>query len=88
MHVKFSPNGLANYKHRGREQMVTKFVSCCMRRARRLSFFVGCAASFLIALQTLASGASSATTESLTGETQSDAGNLATTAQHCQHSSG
>jgi len=59
--------------------MVTKFVSCCIGRARRLSFFVGCSASFLIALQTFASGTSFATTEPLTGETQSDTGSLATT---------
>ena len=59
--------------------MVTKFVSCCMGRARRLSFFVGCSASVFIALQTLVSGASFATTESLTGKAQSDAGSLATT---------
>ena len=59
--------------------MVTKFVSCCMGRARRLPFFVGCAASVLVALQTLASGADSAATESLTGNNP-DAGNLATTA--------
>ena len=52
--------------------MVTKFVSCCMGQAHRLSFFVGCSATFLIALQTLAFGASVATTESLTGETQSE----------------
>ncbi len=59
--------------------MVTKFVSCCMGRAHRLSFFVGCAASVLVALQTLASGGGSAATESLTAN-NSGAGNLATTA--------
>ncbi len=59
--------------------MGTKFVSCCMRRAHRLPFFVGCAASVLVALQTLASGAGSAATESLTGNNPG-AGKLSTTA--------
>ena len=59
--------------------MAAKFVSCCMGRAHRLSFLVGCAASVLVALQTLASGAGSAATESLTGNNPG-AGNLATTA--------
>ena len=63
----------------GREQMAAKFVSCCMGRAHRLPFFVGCAASVLVALQTLASGAGSAATESLTGNNPGG-GNLATTA--------
>src|SRR5436190_24174270 len=63
----------------GREQMAAKFVSCCMGRTHRLPFFVGCAASVLVALQTLASGAGSAATESLTGNNPG-AGNLATTA--------
>ena len=79
MRVKVSPNGLANYKRRGREQMVTKFVSCCKGRALRLPFFVGCAASVFVVLQALASGAGSAAPESLTGN-NSGAGNLATTA--------
>jgi parallel beta-helix repeat protein len=79
LRVKLIANGLANYKHRGREQMAAKFVSCCTGRAHRLQFFVRCAASVLIALQTLASGAGSAATESLTGNTHGDAGNLATT---------
>ena len=59
--------------------MVTKFVSCCMGRALRLPFFVGCAASVLVALQTLAAGAGSAATESLTGNNPGT-GNLPTTA--------
>jgi parallel beta-helix repeat protein len=59
--------------------MAAKFVSCCMGRAHRVPFFVGCAASVLVALQTLASGAGSAATESLTGN-NAGAGNLATTA--------
>ena len=59
--------------------MAAKFVSCCMGWAHRLPFFVGCAASVLIALQTLASGAGSAATEPLTGNNPG-AGNLATTA--------
>ena len=59
--------------------MVTTFVSLCMGRAHRLPFFVGCAASVLVALQTLASGSGSAATESLTGNNPG-AGNLATTA--------
>ena len=59
--------------------MATKFVLCCMGQAHRRRFLGGCAASVLIALQTLASGAGSATTESLTGNTPG-AGNLATTA--------
>jgi parallel beta-helix repeat protein len=68
---------IPNYKHRGREQMVSTFVSCCMGRPHRLPFFVGCAASVLVALQMLAYGAGSAATESLTGNNP-DAGNLAT----------
>src|SRR6267378_6015615 len=59
--------------------MAAKFVSCCMGRAHRVPYFVGCAASVLVALQTLASGAGSAATESLTGN-NAGAGNLATTA--------
>ncbi len=59
--------------------MAAKFVSCCMGRTHRLPFFVSCAASVLVALQTLASGAGSAATESLTGNNPG-AGNLATTA--------
>ena len=58
--------------------MATKFVSSCMGRAHRLPFFVGCAASVLVALQTLASGAGSAATESLAGNNPG-ASNLATT---------
>jgi parallel beta-helix repeat protein len=58
--------------------MATKFVSCCMSRAHRLPFFVGCAASVLVALQTLASGAGSAATESLAGNNPG-ASNLAAT---------
>ena len=77
--VKLLPNRLANYKRRGREQMATKFVLCCMGQAHRLPFFVGCVASVLIALQTLASGAGSAATASLTGNNPG-ADNLATTA--------
>ena len=49
-----------------------------MGRAHRLPFFVGCAASVLVALQTLASGAGSAATESLAGNNPG-ASNLATT---------
>jgi parallel beta-helix repeat protein len=78
LRVKLTANELANYKHRRREQMEAKFVSCCMGRAHRLSFFVGCATSVLVALQTLALGASSAAIESLTGSNLG-AGNLATT---------
>ena len=37
--------------------MATKFVLCCMAQAHRLRFLGGCAASVLIVLQTLASGA-------------------------------
>jgi parallel beta-helix repeat protein len=59
--------------------MAGKFVSCSMGRAHRLSFLVGCAASVLVALQALASGAGSAATESLTSNNPG-AGNLATTA--------
>src|SRR5258708_6400422 len=59
--------------------MVTRSVWCCMGRAHRLPFFVCCAASVLLALQTLASGAGSAATESLTGN-NTGGGNLATTA--------
>ena len=59
--------------------MAAKFVSCCMGREHRLSFFVGCAASVLVALQTLVLGADSAATESLAGNNPG-AGNLATTA--------
>ena len=79
MWVKLLPNRLANYKHRGREQMATRFVLCCMGQAHRLRFLGGCAASVLIALQTLASGAGSAATESLT-DNSPGADNLATTA--------
>ena len=49
-----------------------------MGQAHRLRFLGGCAASVLIALQTLASGAGSAATESLT-HNNPGAGNLATT---------
>ena len=59
--------------------MVAKFVSCCMGRAHCLSFFVGCAASVLVALQTLALGAGSAATEPLTGNNPG-AGDLGTAA--------
>ena len=59
--------------------MATKFVLCCMAQAHRLRFLGGCAASVLIVLQTLASGANSAATESLTGNNPG-ADNLATTA--------
>ena len=59
--------------------MATKFVLCCMGQAHRLRFLGGCAASVLIALQALASGAGSAATESLTGNNPG-AGNPATTA--------
>ena len=58
--------------------MATKFVSCCMGRAHRVPFFVGCAASVLLALRTLVSGAGSAATESLAGNNLG-ASNLATT---------
>ena len=58
--------------------MVTKFVSCCMGRTS-LSLLIGCSATFFIALQTLAFGASVATTESLPGGTQSEVRDLATT---------
>jgi len=58
--------------------MVTRFVWCCMGWAHRLPFFVGCAVSVLVALQTLAYGAGSAATESLLGN-NSGAGNLAAT---------
>ena len=74
-----TPNGLANCKHRGGEQMASKFVSCCMGRANRLRFFVCCTASVLVALQTFASGAGSAAIESLTGN-EPGPGNLAATA--------
>ena len=59
--------------------MATKFVLCCMGQAHRRRFLGGCAASVLIALQTLASGAGSAATESLTGNNPG-ADNLPTTA--------
>src|SRR5881275_3345178 len=55
--------------------MVTRFVWCCMGRAHRLPFFVCCAASVLVALQTLASAATESLTSNNTG-----GGNLATTA--------
>jgi parallel beta-helix repeat protein len=58
---------------------MAKFLSCCMRGAHRLSFFVACAAIVLISLQTLASGADFAATESLTGNNHG-AGNLGPTA--------
>ncbi len=54
--------------------MVTKLVSCCKGRALRLPFFVGCAASVFLVLQTLASAVTSSTGNSPA------AGNLATTA--------
>ena len=79
LRVKLITNGLANYKHRRRAQMAAKFVSCYMGRAHRLSFFAGCAAGVLVALQTLALGAGSAATESLTGNNPG-ANNLATAA--------
>ena len=79
MWVKLLPNRLANYKHTGREPMATKFVLCCMGQAHRRRFLGGCAASVLIVLQTLASGAGSAATESLTGNNPG-ADNLAATA--------
>jgi parallel beta-helix repeat protein len=63
LRVKLITNGLANYKHRRREQMAAKFVSGCMGRAHRLLFFVGCAASVLVVLQTFALGAGSAAPE-------------------------
>lgn len=59
--------------------MATKFVSCCTGQARRLQFLSGCAASILVALQTLALGAGSAATESMPSNMHDDAGNLATT---------
>src|SRR6266446_2869192 len=59
--------------------MVARCGGCCMGRAHRLPLFVCCAASVLVALQTLASGAGSAATESLTGN-NTGGGNLATTA--------
>ena len=67
--------------------MVTKFVSCRMGWAHRLPFFVGCAASVLVVLQTLASGAGSAATESLTGN-NSWCGQSRDDGQHCRPSSG
>ena len=67
--------------------MATKFVLCCMGQAHRRRFLGGCAASVLIVLQTLASGADSAATESLTGNNPG-ADNLATTAEHRRPSSG
>ena len=79
MWVKLLPNRLANHKRGRREQMATKFVLCCMGQAHRRRFLRGCAASVLIALQTLASGAGSAATESLTGNNPGG-DNLATTA--------
>src|SRR4051812_35168031 len=59
--------------------MATKFVLCRRGQAHRRRFLGSCAASVLIALQTLASGAGSAATESLTGNNPG-AANLATTA--------
>src|SRR5215211_2601097 len=46
--------------------MMVAFITCCIWRAHRLPFLVGCLASVLVALQTLALGAGSAATESLT----------------------
>ena len=59
--------------------MVAKFVSCCMGGRIACLFFVGCAASLLVALQTLALGAGSAATEPLTGNNPG-AGDLGTAA--------
>jgi parallel beta-helix repeat protein len=59
--------------------MASKFASCCTGQARCLRFLGGCAASVLVALQTLAFGAGSAATESVPGNIHGDAGNLATT---------
>jgi hypothetical protein len=58
--------------------MVSEFISLLTGRAHRLPFFVGCAASVLVALQTLTSGAGSAATESVTGNNPG-ARDLATT---------
>jgi parallel beta-helix repeat protein len=59
--------------------MATKFVSYCVARVHRLRFFVGCAASVLVALPTLAFGTGSAQTESLPDNVNGNADNLATT---------
>ena len=70
---------ISELQAQGREQMATKLVLCCMAQAHRLRFLGGCAASVLVVLQTLASDAGSATTESLTGN-RPGGDNLATTA--------
>jgi Pectate lyase superfamily protein len=60
--------------------VVIKVVSYCVGRVHRFRFFVGCAVSVLVALQTLALEAGSAATESLADDIYGNAGHLATTA--------
>lgn len=59
--------------------MAAKFVSCCMGRAHRLSFLVGCAASVLVAVQMLALEGGSSATQSLSGNIHDDVDHVATT---------
>jgi hypothetical protein len=79
LRVKLVANGIRELQAQGREQMAASFVSYCLRRVYCLRFFVGYAASVLVALPILAFVADSVATESLANNVNDNAGNLATT---------